>query len=124
MEGTKVVLVSEGDPKVRAFVRLWLSRSKYSVIEVSDGVSALEAIGKSNPDLVVTGLVLQKMDGVSLINEIRKSKDPSVKNIPVIVHTALGEKDQARALKAGATVILQKPSLHRRFLGAVESCFS
>jgi len=85
MSGSKVLLV-EDDLRQRKIMKKWLTKSGYSCIEANDGVEALEQFEKHNGDikLVILDVMMPRMDGISLIKEIRAK---AISTAPVIMCT-------------------------------------
>lgn len=82
--------------------------SLYNVMTVSDGKEALKKIAKSNPDIILTDLMMPNMNGMELCRELKKNKDTV--NIPIIILTAkhdLGVK--LEGLTLGADDYITKP---------------
>lgn len=101
----KTVLVVDDDPTTRDVLRRYLSRAGLGVVEAADGVSALEAFGRREPDLVVLDLMLPGMDGLDVCERIRRTS-----HVPVIMLTALGsESDRVVGLEQGADDYVVKP---------------
>jgi CheY-like chemotaxis protein len=104
------ILVVDDSPTIRAAVTKALEND-FEFVEASDGERAWKLL-RANTDvkLVVTDLMMPKMDGYDLIKRIRTNKsDPWIANLPIIVVTAL-EDTQAklRALVAGANDFITK----------------
>ena len=103
----KKILVIEDDVFLRRIISRKLLKEGYSVIEAIDGEKGLKTVKEEKPDLVLLDLVLPEMDGFEVLGKIKK--DPVVSEIPVIVLSNLGEKnDIERGLKAGAADYLVK----------------
>lgn len=99
------VLVVDDEPTVRDVLSAYLDRSGFDVTQVADGASALEAIRDLRPDLVVLDLMLPEIDGLTVLNEIRRTG-----NVPVILLTALTEEaDRVLGLEMGADDYVVKP---------------
>lgn len=80
----------------------------YRIIEAEDGVEALEVIRREVPDIVVTDLMMPQMDGIELINRVRK--DFSISHIPIIMLTAKHSPDERiKAMEYGADGYITKP---------------
>lgn len=107
---TKTVLIADDDKLTREGLATMLRSAGHSVIEAEDGQQAYEMIQERQPDLLISDVRMPNMDGISLVEHIRK--DPAVQGIPVIVLT---NDDAAytvnRALAAGVTVYLSKSNL-------------
>jgi len=79
------------------------------VTTANDGVEAMTLLdGLLDPDVIVTDLMMPRMDGLQLVKEIRAN--PKIANIPVIVLTAKGTPmDVISGINAGARHYLTKP---------------
>ncbi len=102
------ILVVEDDNDLRRMIKTMLA----SVGEVTTAVDGSEAITLLNnnldPDVIVTDLMMPRMDGLQLVKEIRAN--PKIANIPVIVLTAKGTPmDVISGINAGARHYLTKP---------------
>lgn len=101
------VLVVEDNPDMRSYVRSILCE-KFSVIEACDGEKALKLIKEKLPDLIISDIMMPKMDGVMLNEELKK--DPMTETIPVIFLTAkAGQENMLEGLKQGVDDYLTKP---------------
>jgi two-component system chemotaxis sensor kinase CheA len=79
----KTVLIVEDSPNSREILQRIFSLQGYNVFGASDGIDALEIIRKRRPDIILTDIEMPRMDGKTLITNLRK--DDSTKNIPVII---------------------------------------
>ncbi len=100
------VLVVDDEQSLRKVLAATLQREGYEVQVAVDGEEALAALDRDGADVVVTDLVMPKMDGLSLLRKV-VARHP---DIPVIVVTAHGRVDSAvEAMKAGAFDFVTKP---------------
>lgn len=100
------ILVIEDEPQLARHVCSALTRSGHEARAEHDGAAGLAAILRNPPDLVVLDLNLPTMDGLSILQEMRRARCCS----RVIVLTARGEVDsRIEGLKAGADDYLAKP---------------
>jgi len=103
----KKILIIEDDKFLRKVIDKKLSKEGYLVIEAVDGEKGLKAVKDKKPDLVLLDLVLPEMDGFEVLAKMKK--DPSLSNIPVIILSNLGQKDDIeKGLKMGAVDYLIK----------------
>jgi DNA-binding NtrC family response regulator len=103
------VLVVDDEQSLRKVLAATLEREGYEVEVAVNGEEALAALDRDGADVVVTDLVMPKMDGLSLLRKVM-AKHPDV---PVIVVTAHGRVDSAvEAMKAGAFDFVTKPFEH------------
>lgn len=100
------ILIAEDDEALARFVRQGLE-AEYNSVEVrSDGEQARNAAVESDYDLVILDLNLPKMDGVSILRQLRQKK-PS---LPVLVLTQRSRvEDRVACLDTGADDFLAKP---------------
>lgn len=103
----KKILLVEDNSEVRAFIYNNLIDT-YEVIEAADGVEALERLKEDMPDVVVTDIMMPRMDGIELVDHIRK--DFELSHLPVIMLTAKQTPaDSILAMKYGADAYITKP---------------
>ena len=102
----KTVLVVDDEATVRYLLSHVLSHAGFRVEVATDGLSALEQIGSSHPDLVILDLMMPGLDGWGVLDRLRD--DPL--HPPVLVVSAHGDSETpARAVKAGAAGYMTKP---------------
>lgn len=102
------VLVVDDEPTIRTLFRRFLQREGYTVEVARDGREALERVAASQPDLVLSDLIMPNLDGYGLCRAMRESRE--TRHIPVIVVSALGgELDVDKAFNAGTNEYLTKP---------------
>lgn len=80
------ILVVDDDSHIRKLIRLYLENSHYNVLEAGDGEEALTILEKYSPDLAIVDVMMPKMDGYELTEDIRSFLD-----IPILMVTAKGE---------------------------------
>ena len=92
----------------------------YQVISAYNGLSALEQLNKSTPDLIVTDLLMPGMDGFDLIVQIRKIE--GLQSIPIIILSAkTSETDRIRGREVGANDFVQKPCKAHELIASIDS---
>ncbi|WP_050031291.1 hybrid sensor histidine kinase/response regulator [Verrucomicrobium sp. BvORR034] len=107
----KRVLVVDDSLTVRELVRKLISSKGYVVEVAVDGMDGWNAVRTGNYDLVVTDVDMPRMDGIELVNHIKK--DTRLHSLPVmIVSYKDREEDRQRGLEAGADYYLTKGSFH------------
>jgi two-component system response regulator FlrC len=100
------ILVVEDDLDLREALGDILQLAGYETIMVPDGLAALDAIDKNEPALVITDIQMPKMDGHTLLKNIKKRWP----DIPVLLMTAYGSIQKAvEAMRDGAVDYLSKP---------------
>jgi CheY-like chemotaxis protein len=120
LSGLPLVLIAERDQNVRALQRIFLERSGFGVEFVDDGLAALERVRQAPPTLVVTEILIPKLDGLTLCRRLRDEPGTSV--IPVVVFSILAAAD--RAAEAGARAFLRKPLVESTFVAAIRSAIA
>ncbi len=117
MPSERIVIV-EDESAIRRGVVDVLKLSGYKVVEAADGAAGLEASVRLDVDLVLLDLLLPKMDGLSVLEQLRRVRP----TLPVIVLTARGgEEDRVRGLRMGADDYVVKPFSARELLARVEA---
>lgn len=102
------ILVVEDSLTQAEQLKFILEKKNYKVIIANDGVQALEYINKFIPDLVITDILMPKMDGYELCQRIKE--DDTLNHIPVIVLTSLSDPiDVIKGLKVKADNFITKP---------------
>jgi CheY-like chemotaxis protein len=113
---TRVILIAERDQTVRELQRYFLDRAGFAVEFADDGQAALDRARLALPALVVTEILITRIDGLALCRRLRE--DPLTRDIPVIVFSILAAA--ARAGEAGASAFLRKPLVESVFVAAVQ----
>lgn len=104
----KVILVADDSPTIRKFVSFSLAMEGFEIIQVSDGMEALEKLPFGKVDLIITDLNMPNVDGYELIKTIRSNEE--MKEIPIIILSSLGKSEEiAKGLACGADSYLVKP---------------
>jgi PAS domain S-box-containing protein len=112
-----VILLADDNADMRDYVLRLLSH-RFRVIPVSDGLAALEAARREKPDVVLTDVMMPRLDGFGLLRELRA--DRNLATLPVIMLSArAGEESRAEGLTAGADDYLIKPFTARELLARV-----
>jgi len=115
--GRMLILVVERDPHIRALEAHFLQEAGFEVAFATDGHEALKRARESSPDIVITEVLVPKLDGLSLCRQIKS--DPHTKHICVLVFSILAAS--SRAAEAGADAFLMKPLAEQRLLSTVNS---
>ncbi|HET7609216.1 MAG TPA: ATP-binding protein, partial [Gammaproteobacteria bacterium] len=115
----KRLLLVDDNVDMREYVRRMLERH-YDVVAAGDGHEALAAIRESVPDLVLTDVMMPRLDGFGLLAAIRA--DSRTQSLPVIMLSArAGEEARLEGLAAGVDDYLIKPFSARELLARVGS---
>lgn len=101
------ILVVDDDFDTRKMIVRMLT-SLGDVREAEDGEAALEALLQKRPDLVITDVMMRRMDGIALTRHLKS--DPGLHTVPVIVVTAKNApRDVIDGINAGARHYITKP---------------
>ena len=111
------IVVADDNADMRAYVRELLE-SRYQVEAVPDGLAALEAARRAPPDLIVSDVMMPRMDGFELLRNLRA--EPRLRDVPTILLSArAGEESMIEGLEAMADDYLVKPFSARELLARV-----
>jgi diguanylate cyclase (GGDEF)-like protein len=110
MEPESHILVVDDNPDKLHLLETALSLAGYHVRTATDGDEALSAIESYQPDLVITDVMMPRMNGYELAQQIRSN--PRTKFIPVIMQTAASKRveDLRRASEVGALGYITDPT--------------
>ena len=109
MKTTSTIALVDDDRNIVKSLRLALEGEGYKVMTYSDGVSALEGLTETPPDLAVLDIKMPRMDGMELLRHIRQKSD-----MPVIFLTSKDDEiDELFGLKMGADDYISKPFQQR-----------
>ena len=113
------ILLADDNADMRDYVSRILS-STFEVEAVADGQAALEAARARVPDLVLTDVMMPRVDGFALLRALRE--EPRTRLVPVVMLSArAGEEAAIEGLEAGADDYLVKPFSARELLARVRS---
>ncbi len=100
------VLVAEDDHSSRVLLEAHLKKQGYEPICVEDGVAAIEAVATQDFDILITDIMMPRMDGIELTRKVQQFRP----TLPIIVvSTAEDAQVSVEALKAGAYCYVPKP---------------
>jgi CheY-like chemotaxis protein len=110
------LLVVEDVPNILELLEVTLRFKGYTVITATNGQEALDLIAKEPPALVITDILMPKMDGYALVHHLRTN--PKTSHIPIIFLSAtyVTPQDRDFALSLGAVRFLEKPVDTQEFL--------
>jgi CheY-like chemotaxis protein len=113
------ILVVEDVPHILELLAVTLRFKGYPVVTATNGEEALEMIAKERPALIITDILMPRMDGFALMQRLRT--DPKTSRIPVVFLSAtyITPEDKAFAMELGAVRFLEKPVDTPEFLLAV-----
>lgn len=109
---TRKILVVDDTKNVQLLLTDFLSGQEFEVVTASDGREALDAVGTSNPDLILLDIMMPNMDGYQFITHLRKES-----NTPVIMITAKSQESEIiHGFDLGADDYITKPFRLRELL--------
>ncbi len=119
IESQGMIVLADDNADMREYICGLLSR-RFSVRTASDGGEALEMIRRDLPDLVLTDVMMPRLDGFGLLRAIRA--DELTRELPVILLSArAGEESKIEGLEASADDYLVKPFSARELVARVSA---
>jgi len=102
------ILVADDDPGTRLAISDYLEMSGYSVLTATDGQQALAMVEAYHPHLMVTDIIMPRMNGYELVRSVRQH--PAFRLLPVIFLTARNKtEERIQGYQSGADLYLPKP---------------
>jgi len=113
------IIIIDDDQTTIAFLKKILQKRGIQTEQAKNGQEALERIGTSKPDLIISDIMMPELDGFSLYARLRKSFNTA--DIPFIFLSAKDEpEDQLKGLRMGADEYLLKPFKAKNILTAID----
>jgi two-component system, chemotaxis family, chemotaxis protein CheY len=114
----RLILTVDDSESIRLMMKLTLTAEGYEVVQAADGIEALEVARERVADLVLTDINMPRMDGLTLIKELRAL--PGYKTVPMLILTTESGQERKQMGKAnGATGWLVKPFNDRQLLATI-----
>jgi hypothetical protein len=114
------VLVADDNTDMREYLVRLLKASGYDVDAVADGQDALESVRAHPPDLLVSDVMMPRLDGLALVSTLRA--DPRTSVVPILLLSArAGQEASIEGLDAGADDYLVKPFVAAELLARVRA---
>src|SRR4029077_16502125 len=105
---TAPILIVDDDPIVRSLMRATLEVDGYDIIEAENDEEACRLLETSRPELLISDVVMPRMDGFALCRELRRR--PEAAYLPILMATGLDDVPSiTKAYEAGATDFISKP---------------
>lgn len=116
--GKKLAVLVEDNPSLQKLTSLYLERLGFAVEVVGDGAAALERIASVKPDLVCLDLMLPRVSGYDVCEQLRRQEE--FKRLPILILSArTTPEDRANAEDVGANAFLAKPYKEQQFVAVV-----
>ena len=113
----KSITLVDDDRNILTSVSMLLEAEGFQVRTYTDGASALEALNQSPPDLAILDIKMPRMDGMELLNRLRKTQ-----TLPVIFLTSKEDEiDEVLGLRMGADDYIKKPFSQRLLLERIRA---
>lgn len=115
----KTILVVDDELRMRKLIKDFLKQKEYEIIEAGDGEEALNIYNnKNNIDLIILDVMMPKLDGWSVLRQIRQDN----KQIPVVMLTARSEEqDELFGFELGVDEYITKPFSPKLMVARVEA---
>ena len=114
----ELILLVDDEPSIIELARMYLEREGFRIHAAKDGPSALEAVSRDRPALIVLDVMLPQLDGFEVCRRLRSRGD----EVPVIMLTARDEDiDKILGLELGADDYLTKPFNPRELTARVKA---
>jgi two-component system cell cycle response regulator len=120
----KLILVADDDPAQRRLLEIHLTQLGFEVVAAKDGAEAIELMHDRRPDLVVTDILMPRLDGFRLTQYIRRDSDLS--SVPVVLMTsgAIRPDDEQMALNMGANSLAARTQDLQEIVRAVRAALN
>jgi signal transduction histidine kinase/CheY-like chemotaxis protein len=117
---SKRIILADDNADLRDYVSRLLSAQGYLVEAFADGESALEAARCNRPDLILSDVMMPRLDGFGLLARLREDND--LRDLPILLLSArAGEEAHVEGLEAGADDYINKPFSARELLARVKA---
>jgi DNA-binding NtrC family response regulator len=100
-----VILLVDDEERYREHIARVLTKAGYEVLEAGDGIEALSLLEKSQIDLVISDILMPRLNGYTLVARLR-AKWPAM---PVILTTGFLSQDAAKNMMSGSVDFIPKP---------------
>jgi len=113
---SKKILVVDDEEFIRSLMQNGLTENGFEVITADNGFEAILAVEDGKPDLVITDIMMPRLNGIDLLKALKNSD--ITRNIPVVLISALDEADMVQqGLDLGAVDFITKPFKMNEIVG-------
>lgn len=122
MRSNKKVLIIDDEPHIRRVIELKLKQRGYQVLQAQDGEEGLDLIHRHCPDVVITDIMMPKLDGKALCQQTnRLKKERSF--LTLIITCRISPQDKIWINKMQETLFMEKPFSPSRLLECIDRYF-
>jgi two-component system, chemotaxis family, response regulator PixH len=113
------ILLVEDTPSEMQLMTMYLTENGYQVVSTNNAKDGLVMVGKENPDLIITDVVMEGMNGFEFCRTLKKN--PDTEKIPVIACTSRDQElDKLWGKKQGVDRYVTKPYSREEIVGAIK----
>jgi CheY-like chemotaxis protein/anti-sigma regulatory factor (Ser/Thr protein kinase) len=119
ISGLPTMVIVDDDAELRSYIKE-IFIDQFNIFETSDGLSAFDLISKELPDIVISDVVMAKMDGIELCRKLKENAH--LAHIPIILLTgSSSEKSKLVGLECGAEDYVSKPFTKELIVARVQN---
>lgn len=107
----KTILIVEDEEVLSNVLKAEVEKAGYGVLTANDGEQGLQLALKEHPDLILLDIVTPKMDGLTVLRELRKDEDWGKKAEVILLTNVIDEESVAQAIEQGAFEYIAKSSV-------------
>lgn len=116
----RLILLADDNGDMRRYVARLLSQAGFKVEAVADGAAALDAARRLKPDLILSDVMMPRLDGFGLLAALRA--EPYLRDVPLLLLSArAGEEARVEGLRSGADDYLTKPFTAAELIARVDA---
>jgi signal transduction histidine kinase len=120
IQWSETILLVEDNPTNIDVLYSFLNDHGYDVLVAEDGVSALERVGYTKPDLILLDIMMPRMGGFEVCEKLKEN--PETRDIPIMFLTALGSvEDKVKGFELGGVDYITKPFQNQEVLARISS---
>lgn len=111
------LLIVDDEKLIREVINEYAKLENFEIMEANNGEEALDIVNRENIDLIILDIMMPKMDGLTFLREMKKTKD-----IPVIILSARGEEyDKLTGFNLNADDYITKPFSPKELMARVKA---
>lgn len=122
MENRRRILVVDDEGPIRRVIEMKLKNRGYDVLTATNGLDGLEIIHTEKPDVVITDIMMPKMDGKSLCEQTNSLKQQRP-FLTIVMTCRISPEERSWIARMKNTVLMEKPFSPSKLLEEVEAYF-